>query len=678
MRLSFLELAGFRGVRSTLRIEFAPGFTVITGRNGSGKSTICDGIEYALTGAISKYVEGKERGESLEDYIWWRGRQPATERYVTLGVAAENGEVTRITRRPGDATHAAESQALSSLLCSKDMGGREGLLQLCRTAVIRDETLAALSVDLTETARFAFVRAAIGTDALESVSAQGKILLDGLRRRTEQVKGEYAIARQQVTTIQAQLAAARQEASQATDGDQALSQVATLLAVPNSDPDALEAAARTQTNATRQRIDELIRLARMLDTASTLQDDASGASDAREDVRLLLERERAQWRTLSTQIADAERRVKAADIVSVSRLKLAALYDSGRAIGLIDSACPLCATSLTHDRYEAALVDLGRQLQEGERASAEALRTLGELQVQSKALMRVIAEMEQRATDREAQRRANAAVVLAAQAEAGRLGVQLSERLSSEAVSVHMVAAQERLSVLQEAAGILSASAALDRVAEWLRKLGQAQEQSVMLERRLAEASEAHARAKRLLDGIRRSVGELVEERLAALEPLLNDLYGRLRPHVEWSELSYHLRGDIQRSLSLRVGEEINPRFTFSSGQRRAIGLAFLLAVHLSRPWCMLRSLILDDPIQHIDDYRALHLVEVLAAVRLSGQQVVCAVEDPALAQVLCRRLRTGVYGEGALVEMRYRAGNGATADRTVVTPAIPDLTLSA
>ena len=49
--------------------------------------------------------------------------------------------------------------------------------------------------------------------------------------------------------------------------------------------------------------------------------------------------------------------------------------------------------------------------------------------------------------------------------------------------------------------------------------------------------------------------------------------------------------------------------------------------------------MLLDDPVQHIGDFRALHLVEVLAAFRLDGRQIVCAVEDVALADLLCRRL---------------------------------------
>lgn len=134
----------------------------------------------------------------------------------------------------------------------------------------------------------------------------------------------------------------------------------------------------------------------------------------------------------------------------------------------------------------------------------------------------------------------------------------------------------------------------------------------------------------------------------------------------------------MKKFLSLEVGTEVNPRFTFSSGQRRAIGLAFLLAVHPSRSWCRLRTLILDDPIQHIDDFRSLHLVEVLGAIRKAGQQIMCAVEDEELADLMCRRIPTGTEGEGLLVRMAYRTGDGAgmesatevsTAARYLVVP---------
>ncbi|WP_163980929.1 AAA family ATPase, partial [Raoultella ornithinolytica] len=73
MRLDYLELCGFRGFLERQRVDFGTGFTVICGRNGVGKSTLCDAVEFALTGQIDKYLVDKAAKESLDDYVWWRG-----------------------------------------------------------------------------------------------------------------------------------------------------------------------------------------------------------------------------------------------------------------------------------------------------------------------------------------------------------------------------------------------------------------------------------------------------------------------------------------------------------------------------------------------------------------------------------------------------------------------------
>ena len=75
-------------------------------------------------------------------------------------------------------------------------------------------------------------------------------------------------------------------------------------------------------------------------------------------------------------------------------------------------------------------------------------------------------------------------------------------------------------------------------------------------------------------------------------------------------------------------------------------------------------SLLLDDPVQHIDDFRALHLVEVLAALRLDGRQIICAVEDASLADLLCRRL-VSTANEGG---RRLDIGVGPLGTTSVVT----------
>ena len=78
----------------------------------------------------------------------------------------------------------------------------------------------------------------------------------------------------------------------------------------------------------------------------------------------------------------------------------------------------------------------------------------------------------------------------------------------------------------------------------------------------------------------------------------------------------------------------------------------------------------LDDPVQHIDDFRALNLVEVLTAIRKLNRQVVVAVEDPLLADLLCRRLRSTPDEGGKRYDLAVdAAGSAAIASAVEIRP---------
>ncbi|WP_045194199.1 ATP-binding protein [Rhodococcus sp. B7740] len=50
--LTSIGVAGFRGIgpKATRELRPAPGITVVSGRNGSGKSSFADALEFAVTG----------------------------------------------------------------------------------------------------------------------------------------------------------------------------------------------------------------------------------------------------------------------------------------------------------------------------------------------------------------------------------------------------------------------------------------------------------------------------------------------------------------------------------------------------------------------------------------------------------------------------------------------------
>jgi ABC-type cobalamin/Fe3+-siderophores transport system ATPase subunit len=82
--------------------------------------------------------------------------------------------------------------------------------------------------------------------------------------------------------------------------------------------------------------------------------------------------------------------------------------------------------------------------------------------------------------------------------------------------------------------------------------------------------------------------------------------------------------------------------------------------------------LLLDDPVQHIDDFRALHLIELLAAFRLDGRQIVCAVEDSALADLLCRRLLSTSEALGRRYDIDIGQDGATTIISDLEVPPMP------
>src|SRR6185295_706053 len=117
MKLLFVEVEGFRGIRGRVRVPFQSGFTVLTGRNGSGKSSICDAIEFALTGNIQRLAADREKGEDITDYFWWRGSPSASSKFVRLGLVDNTGKEVVIERGPGDKLSFPEE--VHDLLCNK-------------------------------------------------------------------------------------------------------------------------------------------------------------------------------------------------------------------------------------------------------------------------------------------------------------------------------------------------------------------------------------------------------------------------------------------------------------------------------------------------------------------------------------------------------------------------------
>jgi DNA repair exonuclease SbcCD ATPase subunit len=661
VRLGYIEASGFRGFRQSTRVDVPAGFLVITGRNGTGKSSLVDAVEFVLSGNIDKYPAEVGGRETARDYIWWRGEGRPETHFVTLGFIDDHGGTTEVTRSREKGLSIASSE-LESLFCDAKLKPPDPMRNLCRTSIIRDELIAALSWDQTDPARFEFVRSALGALApVDLVARLNKAVavIETIRAEAEQHAQRVGA---QLQSALAELSEARASAMQAADLQSALNAIRTTLSLEDASVGELLSACRAHIARRRASLDSGAALPGKLRQLDALVKELGGGGQTDHLARpadAMRDRE-AAYQTARSRREATEQHLASEQGANKTAASLAGLLEHGRKLGLAAGRCPLCDAARTDVQFREALNNLEARIG----AMAGSLAELNAALVKERAEEQTaLVDLEKARAEHErisqALRRVSREREVAL--ELWRQVVPNANALPSPGEAEGQVSTERnRLNELEQHMFVLEASQSIDRVARLEGQATAIRQESDRAAAREAAAEGAAAQLKEAERGIKRVNAEIVDERLALLSPLLSELYYRLRPHRNWRDIDYAIRGDVRKFLSLRVGEGLNPQFLFSSGERRAAGLAFLLAVGLSRSWCRWRTLVLDDPVQHVDDFRALHLVEVLSAIRIAGYQLICAVEDPELADLLCRRLRSSWVSPGARVDLDADAVSGS------------------
>lgn len=673
MKLSYVELCGFRSYRQRTRIDFAPDFTIIDGRNGVGKSTLFDAVEYALTGSINKYLDSKANQvkanqESVNDYVWWTGEGDSPpEQYVEVGFVTADETPFVIRRTEFGGAPVDQEEELARRLTVPGVAPDKPLRQLCDVALIRDEHIAEFSLDLPEADRYTLLRQALGaTDADDWVSKGAAV---------------EKVAKSAVKVAEADLKALRQtrdaatkradEARQSLQSDAAIREATerlqSFVSAPSLSGDALVALARTAVGDLGGRVDAMRRLRdtwpRIEEARAQLEATEAAVDDA------------AREKTRAQEVVDGLGPAPAqpASEAATQARQLTELVALGREIGLHEGNCPLCGCSHpSHDSFERGLASaeaIARDLNgvAVERANRESERKAAEAR---------LAEASQAL--RAAEHRKTVARETLASYERDRATLGLDADVGVDGLRARVADLEDSLARAASDLRTLGTTEYDEVLQREIRRVEAASEQLEAAERAAGRARRAAANAKALHDAARRAVSETLDERLGRVQPLMSELYQRLNPHPVWKELDYAIRGDVKRFMTLQVGGKYNPQFIFSSGQRRATGLAFLLSVNLSLAWSQWKTIMLDDPVQHVDDFRAVHLAEVMGQLVRRGRQVVCAVEDAALADLLCRRLPNGYLGAARRVSLKLEADGSSSVDATRLIPELPRHSITA
>ncbi len=171
--------------------------------------------------------------------------------------------------------------------------------------------------------------------------------------------------------------------------------------------------------------------------------------------------------------------------------------------------------------------------------------------------------------------------------------------------------------------------------------------------------------AIRLHEAIR-SLGEsLVAEELMRVEPLLQRVYSTVDPHpafraVRFLTKMHRGRGRLWTVVEASDAENTiavnEPKTVLSSSQLNVLAVAAFLSLNLSAAELPLKTIALDDPLQSLDNVNLLGLLDLLRHLR-GRRQVILSTHDDRLASLLRRKLRPVRSGERT-VSIEFSAWN--------------------
>jgi len=139
---------------------------------------------------------------------------------------------------------------------------------------------------------------------------------------------------------------------------------------------------------------------------------------------------------------------------------------------------------------------------------------------------------------------------------------------------------------------------------------------------------------------------EVVREAFDELEPVVQDLFCRLAPHPTFDRLSFthelfRKRGSsIPLAIDQQTQLKVSPAIGFSSAQANVAALCYFLALAFASSEADFGFVLLDDPLQAMDDVNVLGFSDLCRFLRRE-KQLIIATHEERLSNLLVRKLRS-------------------------------------
>lgn len=668
-RLISAEVEGFRAFGTAYTFDLDAAAIILSGPNGSGKTSLFDSILWALSGALPRFAGRQAQAISLYS-------QSGSAR-VALTLEDGNGHQMRVIRTASSEEHsdalvevgaeqfegnAAELKILEALWPSALLT-RDSASAFCmaftRSVYLQQDLVREFIESDSEEERFTVMSELLGAGRLNEFMRE----LERDRNAWSRVRTEREREAAEAESRVAQLRSRLERLRSATDEDLEKRWIewwnaARATGAAESEPGFGSVEAVRLLNEVLPRLQAQRRQLerRSADARQLLNDwsartvppvEVPGVPDAKRRLQELSEElDAARTQLAETQRAAAkEREQLTRQRETEEELRSLATL----ALRHLDEHCPVCQQTYDIDRTRQRLEQLAASVPSEERPQMagrvdELAAQVATLENSLSALTSEIAEAERTAAEAQAwserllQNLAD--LGMSPQATPADLDKQIAELARQTSGIADLYGRGEELAL-----SVAGAAEAAQR-AELEDQLAVAEQAAAERSAALATHERAREAATAILEATRAASRELVDARVTRIQPLVDRIYARMDPHPSFTDVSlatsYHGgRGRLQPLVADPTAglTEKDPYPLFSSSQLNALAVSLFLGLNLGTSGAPLRVVMLDDPLQSLDDVNLLGLVDTLRRTK-AVRQLVVSTHDQRFTNLLQRKLR--------------------------------------
>lgn len=625
--LRSITVSGFRGIGTSAKLELNPycGITVISGRNGSGKSSFAEALEYALTG--TSYRWEKKKGQHWQ--ASWRNLHAGDPASITVDFAMEPDD-----HRTGTTATVGVEWASG---CKREQGQSWSQIKGQRR-----EPVSALGWDHALSTH----RPLMSYDELGGLFEEGQsALYDALNVLLNLDAVSAADAR--LKAAEKRLGDARKTANEARtqlirtlDGssDPRAAEVKKLIARKPYDLDAVTA------TTLGTKTDQAAAIARLRRIAALEVPQPAKATEVADELRAAID----------AHTAGADSAVKA--LTSRAALLRDALHlhaDTG------DGACPVCETGTLDADWRAAAEE---RLRAAEASTAKHQALAQRLKLARSGAENFFGEIAEVAAVEGVDLAALAPFAASLKSArtapdtlADRPGhIELASLELDEAAAALRKEASERATELEDAWSPFAHT-----ISAWVGKETDARRDDVNLDR-----------VKAAVTWLRGAADTLRERRMAPMVSKTSELWERMRHESNVDIGNIALEGSATRRHVVVDGAvdgvSTGALSVMSQGELHALALAMFIP-RATNPESPFRFLVLDDPIQAMDPAKVAGFLDVLVELGKTRQVIVFSHDDRLPAAIRARSVPAQLLDvtreQGSLVVVK---ANDLPADRYV------------